>query len=213
MTARSSPSVLLFAVAGAEGDGVAAILAEAGIAITMVHDEDSALRATANEHFDLAIVVTTLPDAVTGTELLKSLRRERPALEILYIGEMGSGRRRDDAGGFDARRLVGCVRERLAGTLDAAAAARARNTAEFAIAEARIGCLYHRAENARGGVARDLAREIDAAIAQRETLRRVAPVRRRAPLPAPSLPIPARAGTGPCSPPRPLRYRPPRRTS
>lgn len=171
MTGSSNPSVLLFAAVGARGDATAAVLAEAGLAVTVVRDETSAVRAAAAERFSLAIVVAALPAAIDATESVKRLRQAHPSLEIMYMGELPLvPRARLD--GFEARRIVGCVRERLAGKLDAAALDRARRSAEFAIAEARIGCLHQRAQAAEGAGARELAREIDNAIAQREALRR-----------------------------------------
>lgn len=171
MTGRSVPSILLLASAGAESGAVARILTEAGIAVTAVRDEATALHVAAAEAFDLAIVVAPLPAALAGARVVKRLRRAQPGLEIMYMGEVEVGRRAGDAAGFATRRMVGCVRERLAGSIDADAAQR---SAEFVIAEARLGCLYQRAATAQGGAARDLAREIDTAIAQRETLRREA---------------------------------------
>jgi|GEM_PF-2881465 len=171
-TGREQPSVLVVEADRASNGRIATILREAGVRVTTTPDGGAALAALARRSFDLAIVTTSLVEALGGVELVKAARRRQPGLEILFMAEIAT-----EAGAerpLDARRFLGRVRERLGCGRDPHPDPRHRRDAEFGIAEAKLACLHRRRKAARaagaGGLEHDLAREIDETIAERQML-------------------------------------------
>jgi DNA-binding response OmpR family regulator len=96
------------------------VLAEEGFAVAAVAEGFSAIRATADRRFALAVVAIDLPGTLDGGETLRQLRSRQPWLKALFTGDpTGRPRRldpdRDDfiAAAFQSHELLGCVFELL----------------------------------------------------------------------------------------------------
>jgi len=156
MAARERPGVLVADGDQARRGRVAALLAEAGIAVIAASDHAAALSAVERRRYDLAIVGAGLGD------LAARLAAARPEMQIFPLDDIPLA-----AG--EPRRFVGRVRERLlrAERCDP-------GEAELFIATAKIACLDRRRAAARAagayGLAADLRNEIAETAAHRRSL-------------------------------------------
>ncbi|MGH7094530.1 MAG: hypothetical protein ACREFB_13475 [Stellaceae bacterium] len=163
MTQREPPSVLVVAHDSRSRNRIAAMLEEAGIAVTTAESRAAALAAASRNRYNLAIVAADPAGWPDVADLAEAIRAGHPALELLSISDAAIGPTGAD-GAKPRRRFVGCVRERLLRCGPVASAGRAEHEAgdeaDAVIAVAQIACLHHRREAAHASGAHRLADEL-----------------------------------------------------
>lgn len=129
------------------------MLEEAGIVVTTVADGLAAVAATERGRFDLAII----PAFDRGGPAVEAaLRARQPRLELLVLDRANA----PTLPGFEPRRFIGRVRERLLCGDRAPADPGEEGRAEAYIAAAKVACLHQRRMAARNIGARRLAAEL-----------------------------------------------------
>jgi DNA-binding response OmpR family regulator len=152
------PSILVVDDDDHVRETVAAMMQDAGFRVAAAASGWEALDLIEQREFDLAVVDVGLPDELTGLDLIRCVRAERPQLRCLFISGFADpvvdDPERDDfvRKPFRLAELLGCAWELLQRKVQETSIDLPHRRERWLIQAARVDCLRRERKSARPAV-------------------------------------------------------------